>query len=265
MKLQVRFRRIPEKICAGLQPFRAVCGRLPVRRAHSSPDIVDIGRCANDGVNQAGLGIHADVGLHAKVPLVALLGLMHLRVALAGAVLGRTGRGDQGGVHRRAGLEHQPFLGKGGVDRGQQLDAQVVLFEQMPKPQDGGLIGQARGAWVKASEFAIHTDVMQRLFHGRVTQAKPLLQKVDAQHGLYGKRRAPALVSRTRRKGCNQRHQLCPRNHPIHLVEKHALASALGHKLKSGGGEADLFHVSITFLNPQALAGFCRNSLGGYV
>jgi hypothetical protein len=31
--------------------------------------------------------------------------------------------------------------------------------------------------------------------------------------------------------------------------------------LKSGGREADLFHESITFLNPQALAGFCRDSL----
>jgi hypothetical protein len=37
--------------------------------------------------------------------------------------------------------------------------------------------------------------------------------------------------------------------------------TALGHKLKSGGGKADLFHESITFLNPQSLAGFCRDSL----
>jgi hypothetical protein len=31
--------------------------------------------------------------------------------------------------------------------------------------------------------------------------------------------------------------------------------------LKSGRGKADLFHESITFLNPQSLAGFCRDSL----
>jgi hypothetical protein len=31
--------------------------------------------------------------------------------------------------------------------------------------------------------------------------------------------------------------------------------------LKSGDGEADLFHVSLTSLSPQALAGLCRDSL----
>jgi hypothetical protein len=104
-------------------------------------------------------------------------------------------------------------------------------------------------------------DIMQRFFHGRVREAKPLLQKVDAQHGLYSKRRAPALATLTWRKVCNQRNQLCPRNHQIHFVEKHALAGALAQKLKSGRGKADLFHESITFLNPQSLAGFCRDSL----
>jgi hypothetical protein len=33
-------------------------------------------------VGQATLGIDTNVGLHAKVPLIAFLGLMHLRIAL---------------------------------------------------------------------------------------------------------------------------------------------------------------------------------------
>jgi hypothetical protein len=60
------------------------------------------------------------------------------------------------------------LLGKGGVDGGQHLVAQAMRFKQVPKPQDGGLIGQTRGAWVKASEIAIHTDVMQRFFRSDV-------------------------------------------------------------------------------------------------
>ena len=61
--------------------------------------IVDIGRSSHQGMDAAGTGIHADVDLHAEMPLVALLGLVHLRVAPTLRVLGR-GRGpDNGGIH----------------------------------------------------------------------------------------------------------------------------------------------------------------------
>ncbi len=46
-------------------------------------------------MHQARFVIDADVGLHAKVILVALLGLVHLRVTLAILVLGRARRVDQ--------------------------------------------------------------------------------------------------------------------------------------------------------------------------
>ena len=45
------------------------------------------------------LAIHADVRLHPEVPLVALARLVHLRVPLAGRVLGRRRRMDDGRVH----------------------------------------------------------------------------------------------------------------------------------------------------------------------
>lgn len=40
-------------------------------------------------VDQTRTGVRADMHLHAEVPLVALLGLMHFRVALAVLILGR--------------------------------------------------------------------------------------------------------------------------------------------------------------------------------
>src|SRR5690606_21371958 len=52
--------------------------------------IVDIGRCGHHVVNQLGAAVHADVSLHAKEPLVALPGLMHLRIALLLLVFGGT-------------------------------------------------------------------------------------------------------------------------------------------------------------------------------
>jgi hypothetical protein len=56
---------------------------------------------------------------------------MHLRVALAGAVLGRTGRGNQRGIDHRTDLEQQALVDQRGVDRRQYLDAELVFFEQV--------------------------------------------------------------------------------------------------------------------------------------
>ena len=112
-----------------------------------------------------------------------------------------------------------------------------MLFKQMRKWQDGRFIGQERVAWVKTSEVATHADD---------TQSKPLLQKGDTQHDLYGKRqtangkrqtangkrRAPALAACIQREGrthCNQRY---PRSDQAQLIE-----FTLHHKLKFGGGD----------------------------
>jgi len=131
--------------------------------------------------------------LHSKVPLVCLLGLVHLGVSLTCAVLGGTWRGNQGGVHHRAGLEHQAFGGQGGIDGGQQLDAQVVLLKQVTESQDGALVRQSHSAGVQPCKFAVQRNIVQGFFHCRIRQTEPLLQKVDAQHGLHGKRRTPAF------------------------------------------------------------------------
>ena len=235
---------------------------LSVQQTMPLGHVVDVGRCADDGMHQTRIDIHPNVGFHAEVPLLALLGLVHLGVTFAAAVFGRTGRSNQGGIDHRSGLEHQPPGRQCGVDGGQQWDAQAVVLKQMAKPQDGGLIGQAHGAWVKARKLAVKRDVMQGLFHGGVRQAKPLLQKVNAQHGLNRKRRAPTFgCCCLGRKWFNQTHQLRPRNHQVHLVEEHAFASPLGDQFKSGGGKADLFHRDITLLKAQRLARFCRDSL----
>jgi hypothetical protein len=51
------------------------------------------------------------VDLHAEIRLVALLGLVHLWIALPLFVLGGGGGGDQGGIHDRA-LRWVPFTGQ---------------------------------------------------------------------------------------------------------------------------------------------------------
>ena len=66
----------------------------------------------------------------------------------------------------------------------------------MAKAQDGGLIRQAHGAGVQPCKLAVQRGVVQRFFHGRIAQTEPLLQKVNAQHGLNSKRWTPALDAR---------------------------------------------------------------------
>lgn len=191
-------------------------------------------------MHQARFSIHTDVRLHPEVPLIALLGLVHLGIALSILVLGRTRRGNDGGIHHRAGLEHQALLGQGCVDRGQHLGRQLMLFQQVPEPQNGRLIRQSRGT-VQAHEASIQRPLMQLLFHRRVAQVPPQLQAVDAQHCLDRKRRASAQrLMRAARVRLNERHQRAPRHDLAHLFEEDLLAGLLGQGVKA---KRDLIHV----------------------
>lgn len=205
-------------------------------------DVVGVGRSGGDGVQQPRVRIHANVRLHAKVTLIALLGLVHLGVTLAAVVLGRAGGRDQRGIHHGAGLEHQTAFNEFGVDGGQDLLAQPVFFDQMPNAQDRDLIGQLHDPRIQVRKLLVQRDVVKGLFHGRIGVIKKLLQQMDAQHHLGGKLR-PACLAR-RRMWRNQRQQISPRYHQVHLVQKHTLARAFGDQLESGLGKSHLFHGS---------------------
>jgi hypothetical protein len=131
------------------------------------------------------------------------------------------------------------------------------------KAQDSGLVGHSDQASIEMGELAVKRCVVQGLLHRRVRQAKPLLQEVDAQHGLDYKSWTAAFSARARRReGLDQAHQFSPRNNQAHLIEKHTLSCALGDKLESAAGKADLFHACSTSFRPISLSGFCRDSSG---
>ncbi len=69
-------------------------------------DVMDIRRRPRDAVNQPQCIVRANMHLHAKVPLVALLSLVHLRVLVACLVLGRCRRGNDTGINDRAFLQY---------------------------------------------------------------------------------------------------------------------------------------------------------------
>ena len=147
-----------------------------------------------------------------------------------------------------------------GVDGGQQLDTEAVLFQEVAEPKSGGFVGQAHPARVHPRKFAVQRDIMQGFLHRRVRQSKPLLQEVDAQHGLNGKRRASAFGRcATGCKRLNQANQFGPRHHQVHLVHKHSFARPFGDQFKSGGGKADLFHKRRVSQSAFCALGFADN------
>lgn len=105
-------------------------------------EVMLVGRGGDQAVGQATLGIDTNVGLHAKVPLIAFLGLMHLRIALLLFVLGRAGCLNDGGIHQSALGHHDACFGQPAIDGLEQLTGQLMLLEQVAEIHDGGAIRQ---------------------------------------------------------------------------------------------------------------------------
>lgn len=232
----VNFRSLVDALIARIRKRIAF---IPMQKGTGPGHVVHVARRAEHRVYQAGLSIDTNVRLHSEVPRVSLLRLVHVGVALAARILGRAGRGDHRGVHHRAGAHHQTLAAQYVVDHLQHPIGQLELFEQVPESQNGLLVWQPPVEVVQARELSVHRRVVQRFFHGRVAEAKPLLHKVNAQHGLDGEGTAPALFVRGMRR--HQRHQFRPRDHAVHLVQELPLASALGHQVES---QARLLHGS---------------------
>jgi len=211
--------------------FFTVQQRMPLR------DIVDVCGCSDDGVHQAGLRVHPNMGFHAEVPLVALLNLVHLGVAFTGLVFGRARCSNQGGIHHGARLEQQAMGGQLGVDDLQNLWTQLVLFEQMTKSQDADPVWNALGA-ADPCEVPVEAGLEQGFFGPEIRQAKPLLQAVNAQHQCKVKWRASRLGHRCVRR--YERQQIAPRHDLVHFFEQDLLARAPGTEIES---EVCLFHA----------------------
>ena len=116
---------------------------LAEQQAVGPGDITDITGGAAHGVHQARFGIHANVSLHADIPLVAFLAGVHLKVTLFIFVLVGCECGNQGGVYGCARLEQQSALGQEFIGKAVDLLDQFVFLQPVSKSRNGGLIGQA--------------------------------------------------------------------------------------------------------------------------
>jgi hypothetical protein len=176
--------------------------------------------------------------LHAEVPLLALLRLMHLGVARAPCILRRRRRGDNRGVDDGPRADGQAPRLQMAIDFLEQGRPQALLFQQMPKLADRRLIRHRLLAQVDADKGAHRRRVVQRLFHGRVGQVEPVLQEVHAEHSLHADRRPAIAGLRVNR--FDARTQLAPRHDAVHLGQELRPSRHLRVLLEARAGQRDL-------------------------
>ncbi len=198
---------------------------LPVQQAVRLGHVVDVGRRGQHRVHQPRVQVDADVRLHAEVPLVAFLGLMHVRIARPVAVLGRRRGGDQRRVHERALAQQQALARQVIADGLEDHPAQTLRLEQAAELQQRGGIRRRLAGQVDADEAADGVAVVHGVLDALVRQPEALLRHVHAQHARQPQRRpAGALAGRVERR--QRRLQLRPRRHRLQLRQE-ALAARL--------------------------------------
>ena len=213
--------------------------------------VVHVGRCRNNRMDQLGLTVHTDVRLHAEVPLVTLLRLVHLRVARLVLILGR-GRGiDDGGIDDGAGRYLQSFGLQMPSNFLEQTFAQLMLFEQMAEFAYGGFIRCTFPTQIDTDELAHGQGVIESFFHRRIGKVEPVLEKVDTQHTLKTNRRASVSGLGVNR--FDQGAQGRPRNYAFHLGQKRSATCRLAVPVKAARRKCRLFHRSIPFVKPSSL------------
>ena len=217
-------------------------GFFPVQQVGQHLAVMDIGRRGSDRMNQFRLAVHADMRLHAEVPLVALLRRVHLRVPFLLPVLGRTRRADDGGIHNRAPVYLQAVFLQVFANQLKQLLAQVVGFQQVAELENRRLVRRRLFAKVDAGKAAHGAGVVQGFFHGRVGKVEPVLEEMDPKHALKANGPATGAFG-LGIEGLDDGAKLFPRNNSVHFLKKDFPACGLAVAFKAAFGKAGLAHA----------------------
>lgn len=188
--------------------------QLPARLAHV--------RCVHsrgdDRIRKACQRIDADMRYHAGVPLLALLRLVHVRIALVFRVPRRRRCKYQGGVENRA-FEKDPTL-LPQVFAGQRKDARehAVTLQQTAKLQQC-----RRVRWLSFDQIHTHNGriaMLSTMASSMPSSDRPkaVLAQVDAPHQRQSYRRATTLTTVVMRR--DQRDQDRPQHRVIQGSQK---------------------------------------------
>lgn len=211
----------------------------PVQQIGQDSGVVHVRGGRDHRVNELGLAVHPHVRLHPEIPLIALLGLVHLGVARSFPVLRRGGCLDDRGIDDGAAAHGETAGMQVPLDESEDSFAEAVRLQQVAELAHRGLVGRALAPQVDAHEGAHGARVVERFFDGGVREVEPLLQEVDPQHPLQPHGRTPgAVVLGVKR--FDQRTQLAPRHHAIHVGEKLLAAGWFVIGFETGFGEGGL-------------------------
>ena len=214
---------------------------LTVQQVARLGDIRHVGGRGGGAVYQPGFLINPNVGLGAKVILLALAGVTHFGVACPRLVLGRGWCGDDGGIHQGALVHQQATLTQHRVDRVKDGLGQAQCFQQVAKLEQRGGIRYRFAAQIEAEKAAKRLTIIDGIFQRLVGQPKSLLQEVEAQHQFQAQRRPTRTLVGL---GIIMRTQLFqqprPRHHDLHLRQETVPAGRLALGVILGLGEGDL-------------------------
>jgi hypothetical protein len=182
-------------------------------------------------MNELGFAVSPDMRLHSKIPLIALLGLVHLGIALFVFVLNRGRRIDKRGIDDRTRADLHALRLQVLTDGRKQLFTQIMGFQQVTKFAHRGLIGRRFMPKINTHKRPHRAAVVQCFFHRRIGEVKPVLQKVYSQHPLNPHRRAAGTVPFGVYQ-LNQPAQLSPRHDPLHLRQEDLAPRRLAIPLK---------------------------------
>ena len=155
---------------------------FPMKKAFDDSRVMHVGRSDFHGVHHLALTVSSDVTFHPKVPFIAFLGLMHLRIAFSFFVFGGRRRGDDGGIHDRPGLHAHAFVCKVGIDDLKNRVGQVVVLKEVTEVEDGGFIWRSALAEVDPDKTPNRHRVIEFFFKRGIGKVIPLLNEVSAQH-----------------------------------------------------------------------------------
>ena len=159
-------------------------GLLAMEQIRQDRGVMNVGGSGHYGMDDLGLAVDPDVGLHAEVPLVPFTRLVHVGIALFVPVLGRRRGVDEGGIDHRA-LGDLGALGDLDapglpvmVDLLEELLAGMMLLEERAELQDGGLIRHRLPAEIYADKAAHGDRLVQGLLGPGIGEIEPLLEEV---------------------------------------------------------------------------------------
>lgn len=153
-------------------------------------DVMGVSGDADEGVDQIRRSVLTHIGFQAEMPLVAFLELVHLRVALAILILGRTWRIDPCSIYNGAALEHELLSGQSVVDDEQHSTGKFLFFKQVPEAQEGAFLRFALIPNIQAGKLL----VKRCCFHGGVEQAKPQLLEMNKKQQFSWVRQSAGLA-----------------------------------------------------------------------